>query len=100
MSMPALKSHLYVTSIPANEEAMFNIMHSTFIMIHIHQTPDENILIKGGQVFTTLLSKYFKTNLKVCVYVLIILSVDSLFYSSKIPATFHVLVNVLMSLVR
>ena len=69
MSMPALKSCLYEMPIPLDEEAKFNIMHCTFVMIHIHQTPDDDVLIKGSQVFATLLQTYLETNLNVCVCV-------------------------------
>ena len=96
MSMPALKSHLYVTSISPKEEAMFNIMHCTFVMIHIHQTPDDGALIKGSQVFTTLLQTYFETNLKVCSCLyMFILIFDLLFHSSRRMQIFHIFLSAL-----
>ena len=69
MSMPALRSHLYVTPLPRNEEAKFNAMHATYALIHIYPEIDEDVLVKGHNLFATLLQRYFKTNLQVLSHV-------------------------------
>lgn len=65
MTMTALKTHLYTTPLPLKEEAKFNIMHSTYLVMYSSSQPSEEAMYKAIQVVMSLLSKYFRTDLKV-----------------------------------
>ena len=65
MSMPALRSHLYITQFSENEEAKFNTMHATYALIHIYHKMDKDVLVKGCSLFAVLLNRFFEDKLQV-----------------------------------
>ena len=65
MTKTALKTHLYTTPLPCEEEAKFNIMHSTFLFIYNFSLPLEDAFVRVPRVTISLLSKYITIDLKV-----------------------------------
>ena len=65
LSVAALRSSIYATSIPYTEQAKFNLMHTTFALMHIYPMVNNEVLIKGNTLFNNLLEKYFKSDLQV-----------------------------------
>ena len=72
MSMPALKSHLYMSSLSENEEAKFNVMHTTFALMHTYHQLDKDALDKGSSLFTILLDKYFNDTTLQVFYIVVL----------------------------
>ena len=73
MSFSALRSRLYMTNFPDVEEAKFNAIHSTFVLMHIYPHVNEDVLSKGCSLFTMFLEKYFTEDLKVRSIIMIII---------------------------
>ena len=65
MTMSALKVHLYSIPLPPDEQAKFNIMHSTYLLINTSNEITDDALISSTHCFTSLLSKHFTKDLKV-----------------------------------
>ena len=65
ISLQALKVHLYMIPVAPTEEAKFNIMNATFLAAQIYPALTQEVLMRAGQVFTTLFCRYFEHSLKV-----------------------------------
>ena len=76
LSMPVLKSHVYLMpSLPEIEEAKFNVMHTTFAIIHTFTELNKNELNEGQKSFAILFERFFKEDLQVCTCTKLILHV-------------------------
>ena len=64
-SMPAFKHHLLSDPLLDIEQAKFNVMHTTFIMVYIHSTCSQKALLRASQVFTAMFKHHFQSNLEV-----------------------------------
>ena len=76
MTLPTLKGHIYkaLEHNPDNQthhmlliEAKLNVLHTTYLALLSEPTLDEDLLLKGQQVFQTLFSRHFEENQEVCV---------------------------------
>ena len=65
--MLALKAHLHSQELPDLEQAKFNVMHTTFIMNYIHGSTSDESVFRASQVFSSLFSRHFLSNLQVSI---------------------------------
>ena len=77
MTLPTLKGHIYkaLEHIPGNQtrhmiliEAKLNVLHTTYLALLSEPKLDEDLLLKGMQVFQTLFSRHFAETQEVCVW--------------------------------
>ena len=70
MTLPTLKKHIYraLEPNPGNQasphliliEAKLNVLHTTYLALLSEPQLDEDLILKGQQVFQTLFSRHFE----------------------------------------
>ena len=75
MTLPTLKKHIYQALEPGCDdqtsphllliEAKLNVLHTTYLSLLSEPQLDEDIVLKGQQVFQTLFSRHFEENQEV-----------------------------------
>ena len=75
MTLPTLKKHIYRALEPLPDEqttlhlilieAKLNVLHATYLALLSEPQLDEDLILKGQQVFQTLFSRHFEENQEV-----------------------------------
>ena len=75
MTLPTLKKHIYraLDPSPGDQasshlvliEAKLNVLHTTYLALLSELQLDEDLILKGQQVFQTLFSRHFEENQEV-----------------------------------
>lgn len=72
LTLPTLKQYVYLALIPGGGrlgtevvEARLNVMHGTFLTLQSSPYLDDDLLVKGFQVFQTLFTRHFTETLQV-----------------------------------
>ena len=71
MTLPNLKQYIYSALGDKSPEmtcveARLNLMQVTFLVLQTSHELDDDVLMKGQQVFRTLFSRYFNEKSEVC----------------------------------
>ena len=80
MTLPTLKKHIYRALEPSSGgnqishhlvliEAKLNVLHTTYLALLSGTQLDEDLILKGTQVFQTLFSRHFEENQEVNIHV-------------------------------
>ncbi len=75
LTLPTLKSQIYCALVPEKPgtsrevEARLNVMQTTFLALQTSPALTQEVLVKGQQIFQTLLTRFFDEELKVCMSV-------------------------------
>lgn len=75
MTLPTLKKHIY-RALEHDQasphlvliEAKLNVLHATYLALLSEPQLDEDLILKGQQVFQTLFSRHFEENQEVHIY--------------------------------
>ena len=74
MTLPTLKKHVYQALEPISDnqtphliliEAKLNVLHATYLALLSEPRLDDDLILKGQQVFQTLFSRHFEENQEV-----------------------------------
>ena len=68
-TLPTLKPLVYQSLVPDSGqdgmEARLNVMQATFLALQTRPALNQDLIVKGQQIFQTLLTRYFTEDLRV-----------------------------------